>query len=169
MKYLKSAIYALGACILITCNLQCSTSKYKLEEQSQLNPKGVYFQEWYAGIKVGGTGFNIFFPNLNSEEKVVIDSVYFRRMKAKLVKGRANYSAILKRSNKYYKDVNVYYNDNKKLDKKANFPFTLKENECVISYIQNGETKYLKIRNVLEREGIYYEQGPPVTLNDNDF
>jgi len=62
------------------------------------------------------------------------------------------YSAILKNRSPY---------DSTPITKAVKYPFKLSGNECVISYIEDGETKYFKIVNVTEREGIYYENGPP--------
>lgn len=145
---------------------QCASSKYQLEENTTLNPKQAYFLEWYAGIKVGGSGFNIYFPNLNGEKKVEIDSVFFRRMKGKLIEGRSRYTAVLKKNSKHYADISKQYQDGKKLDKAASFPFNLKENECVISYRENGQIKYIKISNIAEKQSLYYKKGAPLVITD---
>jgi hypothetical protein len=36
----------------------------------------------------------------------------------------------------------------------------LSNRECIISYLEDGGTKYLKLSEVLENEWIYYEDGP---------
>ena len=45
--------------------------------------------------------------------------------------------------------------------------FTLTDNECAISYVENGQTKYMKIININEVEGTYYENGPPSIYANN--
>ena len=152
MKTIKKVTYLLFFTIAVMSTYQCSSTKYKLQEKTTLQLDRVYCQEWYAGIKVGGTGINIYFPNLNSNNKVVVDSVFFRNLKGKLTKERSMYSAILKNRSPY---------DSTTITKAVKYPFKLSGNECVISYIEDGETKYFKIVNVTEREGIYYENGPP--------
>lgn len=154
--------------VIITAVLtfQCAGKKYTLEENASLNPKQAYFLEWYAGIKVGGSGFNIYFPNLNGDKKVAIDSVFFRRMKGKLIEGRSRYTAVLRKNSKHYADISKQYQDGRKLDKAAGFPFNLKENECVISYRENGQTKYIKVSNLAEKQSLYYEKGAPLVITD---
>jgi hypothetical protein len=153
MKTIKKASYVVFLSFIISSTFQCSSSKYKLQDKAEFQKDRVYFQEWFAGIKVGGKGINIYFPNLNGNKNVVMDSVYFRHLKGKLIEGRAMYSAILKSKSPYDTTTQV-----------VKFPFKLSGNECVVSYTENGETKYFKIGNISEREGIYYEDGPPSVL-----
>ncbi|MUU79029.1 hypothetical protein [Winogradskyella endarachnes] len=115
--------------------------------------KTISFQEWYAGIKVGGTGMNVFVPIVNKDEHIKIDSVYFRNLKAKLVEDSGRYTAVLKNKSPYYTF--------KKAEKDPDFPFTLEDNECAISFVENGEVKYIKISDLNEKRGVYYENGPP--------
>ncbi|WP_299098105.1 hypothetical protein [uncultured Winogradskyella sp.] len=115
--------------------------------------KTISFQEWYAGIKVGGTGMNVFVPIVNKQEHIKIDSVYFRNLKAKLVENYGRYTAVLKNKSPYYTF--------KKAEKDKDFPFTLEDNECAISYVENGIVKYVKVSDLDEKRGVYYENGPP--------
>ncbi len=158
MKFLKQTLTLLLLCFIVSTTIQCSGSKrahkFKVEEQSPLNYTRPYFQEWMAPIKLETSGANIFLPNLTAKNKAVIDSVFFRQMMGKLDKGRALYSAVL---------IRVHPDDKQK---RANeFPFDLRPNECVVSYIENEETKYFLIDNIAERAGEYYPEGPPKDLN----
>ena len=161
MKTLKSTLYAIIAFVFISSNYQCASSKPLPIEEKGLAVQSAYFSEWYAGIEVGGTGFNIYFPNLSNDQSVVIDSVYFRELKGKLVKGRAVYSAILKHPTKTYANLNKAYKQNKDLDISKGFSTELKPNECIIKYFEDGVVKYQKITNIVERVGTYYKDGPP--------
>lgn len=125
-----------------------------LEESSSFKVKTIAFQEWYAGIKVGGTGINVFVPVVNKADHIKIDSVYFRNLKGKLVSNHGRYTAVLKNKSPYYTF--------KIAEKDADFPFTLANNECAISYIEDGEVKYLKVTDLSEKRGTYYENGPPL-------
>lgn len=136
---------------------QCSSSKYVLEKESPLKPYKPYFQAWFEDIKNGGSGINICFPNLNGNNEVIMDSIYFRGIKGKLVKGRSKYVAQLHNPSPYDRDMSVEAAFKK--EEKPTFPFKLLNTECVISYLENGERKYLKISNLIEKEGIYYEKG----------
>ncbi|WP_178991257.1 hypothetical protein [Winogradskyella schleiferi] len=125
----------------------------KFQPTKTFKVKTISYQEWYAGIKVGGTGLNVFVPIVNKEEHIKIDSVYFRNLKAKLVENYGRYTAVLKNKSPYYTF--------KKTEKDDNFPFTLGDNECAISYVENGVVKYLKVTDMSEKAGTYYENGPP--------
>lgn len=116
--------------------------------------KTISFQEWYAGIKIGGTGMNVIVPIVNKQENIKIDSVYFRNLKGPLVENYGRYTAVLKNKSPYYTF--------KKAEKDKDFPFDLGDNECAISFIENGETKYIKVTDLSEKAGTYYENGPPL-------
>ena len=124
-----------------------------LQDKPVFNLNQVQFQEWYAGIKVGGTGMNVFLPNVTNDDNVVFETVYFRNLSGKITKGKGQYSAILKNSSQNYTWEYP--------EKPADYPFDLGPNECVISYKEQGQLKYLKIASVEERAGTYYENGPP--------
>ncbi|MEZ4792928.1 MAG: hypothetical protein R2783_05560 [Gelidibacter sp.] len=164
MNLLKKATNAIFLTVFVLTAFNCSSpkqmisqdkpvSKIALQNKPVFKIDQIQFQEWYAGIKVGGTGFNIFLPNITNDENVVLETVYFRNLKGKLVKGKGMYSAILKNSSPYYTWEYP--------EKPADYPFDLTPNECVISYNENGETKYIKIAALTEKAGTYYENGPP--------
>ena len=163
MKNLKKAIYAIVFAIAISFTFQCSSSKETatttFEYQPPFTIKPVVFQEWYAGIKVGGTGINVFLPISEVKGNIVFDEVYFRNLKGKLIKKENNYMATLKNPTRQYTF--------KKAEKPADYPFDLADNECVISYIENGKTKFYKILALNEVAGIYYENGPPSVYTRN--
>jgi hypothetical protein len=160
MKALKSA-YFFMLCGMMCLTTQKGTSQEYIvpnaqitfEEQTPFQVKPVYFQEWYAGIEVGGTGYTVFVPVVNKSENIELDQLYFRNLEAKLVNEGGRYSAILKNPAKAYTFTTP--------EKPADYPFNLKENECVISYVQNGKTKYHKLRIAREYAGAYYKDGVP--------
>jgi hypothetical protein len=157
MKFFKRVSFCALLSIVITSNYQCPSSKLEIQDTAVFQIDRIYFQEWFAGISVGGTGMNMYFPNLNARSNVEMDSVYFRNLKGKLTPGRADYTAILKNKSPY--DTTTA---------KVKIPFKLLDNECIISYYENGEKKYFKIGNISEKEGIYYEDGPPLTLSSSE-
>ena len=155
MNLLKKATNALFLAVLITSSFQCSGQKATVEhsKSSQLKLSDpIVFQEWYAGINVGGTGINLFIPKFDLNRNIEIDSVYFRNMKGKPIIKDRMYAVILKNDSPYY--VPNPSND------KTN-PFNLTSEECMITYKENGQIKYLKVANIVEKAGTYYENGPP--------
>lgn len=158
MKSLKKAAYAIVFSIIFSTTFSVDAQKKALtttfEVQAPFKVNPVYFQEWYAGIKVGGTGINIFLPLTDVAENIQIDDVYFRNLTGKLNIKDGKYYALLKNKSPHYTF--------KKSEAPADYPFTLTDNECVVSYIENGTTKYFKIAANNEVAGTYYENGPPL-------
>lgn len=130
-----------------------------LQDEPSFQFDQVLFQEWYAGINVGGTGFNIFLPNITNDENIILEKVYFRNLTGNFIKGKGMYSATLKNSSKEYTWTYP--------EKPADYPFDLAPNECIISYKENGQIKYTKIASLDERAGTYYENGPPSIYNNS--
>ncbi len=156
MKKQKKATFAIVMVLAVLLVYQCGSSKVaavKFEDQTPFTVKPITFQEWYAGIKVGGTGINMFIPISDVENNIELDEVYFRNLKGKLIQNGKEYHAVLKHPSRHYTF--------KVADKPDDYPFDLNTNECVISYIEAGETKFVKIRTLNEVAGTYYENGPP--------
>ena len=157
MKLLKNAAYAIVFIVVYGttnfCVAQNSNARITFQKQAPFNVNSASFQEWYAGIKVGGTGINIFLPITDVAQNVEITHVYFRNLTSELIKIKGTYSAQLKNDSPYYTFT--------KPEASADYPFKLKDNECVVAYIESGKTKYFKITKITEFAGTYYENGPP--------
>ncbi len=138
---------------------QCSSQK-KLQDKAPVQLKGVYCQNWVAGIQGGGAGTNIFIPiEAVTDKKVQLDSVYFRGKSAKLETKPQGTSIYIGRfiSERNKKRDLVMDGDGKKeygnemptIPEKI--PFELKNDECVVSYKEGSKTKYFKIEGVVEK------------------
>lgn len=150
---MKPIVSLFSLFVLITI-ASCSSSKdVKTPEPVQVSH--AYFQDWTTDIKIGSSGTNIFLANLTTKKGVTADNVYFRNLKGKLVKGRSLY---------YSQLVRMLPNSEGNKLMTENFPFQLANNQCMVSYTENGETKFIKIDNVQEREGVHYLDGPPEKL-----
>lgn len=166
MNLLKKATSAIFLCFICIGSFNCSAQKQivsndqnpTLQSKTSFQLNEVNFQEWYAGIKVGGTGFNIILPNIVNDENVILETVYFRNLTGQLVKGKGKYFATLKNRSPHYTWEYP--------EKPSEYPFDLAPNECVISYKENGELKYTKVAALKEKAGTYYENGPP-SIYDN--
>lgn len=134
-----------------------------LEKNSEIQTSQAYFQKWIAGQEAGGNGINIFFPGLINRNNYSLKQVYFRGMIGTIQSGKASYFAKLTYNNKdiiMSNDPNEEYG-NTIPDNNEDSSFVLKDNECVISYIDNGETKYVKIKNIVEKESEYFPSASP--------
>ena len=161
MKLLKNILSLLLLSFALTSLLQCSSSK-KLQNNVPFKIGKVYYQDWFSGVKGGGSGTNLFIPILSNSGNVVPDSVYFRGKGVKLefkddsifigrfIKETTQKSDIIM-SNEPFAE---YGNQVPKIRKKM--PFELSEEECIISYYIKNKTVYFKIDNVIKKESVQY-------------
>lgn len=160
MKFSKPIIVVVLFAFLVT-NIKCKTAqrahKLPVEVETSLEYTRPYFQIWNAAIKYGSSGANLYLPNLESKTSSTIKKVYFRGMSGELEKGRAIYTAIITKPKLNDGSPNTSVSQEE-------FPFDLRPNECVVSYIENGTTKYFLIDNLQEKEGVYYPDGPPKSI-----
>ncbi|WP_335973058.1 hypothetical protein [Gaetbulibacter jejuensis] len=142
---------------LIITLMGCSNA-YKLQKQAPFQYTRAYYQVWISNIKIGSEGIDFHIANLTPNNNVVIDSVYFRNLKGALTPVKGKYvSRLIKRNP---------ISEGHQLALIKDFPFKISNRECVVSYRENGEKKYFKISNLVENEGIYYENGPPNSQSD---
>ena len=165
MKFLKRTFPLLFLTVIMASFSQCSSAQ-KLESKSPIVITEAYCQEWIGGVEGGGSGLNIF---IKAEDvSVILDSVYFRGKAAiletkpqdeSLYIGRFMSEFNQKKDVVFSKDSNEEYG-NEMPEVKKELHFKLEDNECVVSYKDNGKTKYFKIENVKEKEMIPYPSAP---------
>ena len=143
-------IKVLSCCFLFAL-IGCANN-YKLEQNPILSFNESYYNLWSSGVKGGGAGFNVYLvvdksSNLDKRNRK-IEGIYFKEKYTQLKhQGLNKYQAFIKEDNnldtleidatKEVKAVEI---------KKKKIPFILKENEAIISYLINGEQKYVKIK-----------------------
>jgi len=169
MKFLRILFTALTLMIVLTSATQCSGSKKAtetkemiIEKQANIETGQVYFQKWVAGREEGGSGINIFFPNLINKNNYVLKQVYFREMVGTMQSGKASHFANLTYNNK---DIIMSNEENGEygntMPSSGDFPFKLKDNECIVSYLDGGVIKYYKIGSIVEKQTEYLPSAPP--------
>jgi hypothetical protein len=151
MNTLKSVQLCSVFFVFITL-FNCSNA-YKLEKTAPFQYSRAYFQNWTSAIKIGSSGYNFHIANLTPVNNVVIDRVFFRNVKGRLLPDKGKFVCQLVKRNPISKGH--------ALKSIKDFPFDISSRACVISYREDGETKYFKISDVIENEGIYYKDGPP--------
>ena len=83
MEVIKNISKALLILLVMASFSKCSTTK-KLQNSAPFEIGEVYYQYWTAGVKGGGSGFNLFIPIESSSIDITLDSVYFRGEQSKL-------------------------------------------------------------------------------------
>ena len=124
-----------------------------------------YYNSWVAGIEGAGSGINVFLP-ITKPSKIRIDSLHFRGEKSvvetrdQLIIGRFKYTTTHSKDMIFSSDRREEYGNTlpAQIDKS---PFTLSQNECVISYKVNNKRLYYKISNLKRLRDIAYPSTPP--------
>lgn len=159
MKQFNPIIFSITLLFLSTSVTQCSSAQ-KLEQIAPLDIGEVYYQKKAQAIKDIEDYLTIFIPIEGKQnDNIKLDSVYFKGRSAKLM-------VTEKAPNVFYgrfvikpqkaediilsSDIKEEH-QNKVIMDNPNIPFELLPNQCVISYKQDGKTKYYKISNIKEK------------------
>ena len=165
MKTLKTLSFSILMLLVMASFSQCSSTK-ELQDRSPTELGQVYFQKWIAGVEGGGSGLNLMIPI--KENRMSLDSVYFRGKRAKLEFQEAQMLYIGRFLDNFNKpkdmvmsgDKNAEYG-NRVPEIQGKIPFDLKDNECVISFKEEGTMKYFKVEDIVEKEMIPFPSAPP--------
>ena len=158
--------FALGIVFLTVLN--CKTSKesvLQFQSTAPLEITAPYYNSWIAGVQGGGSGTNVFLP-LKENGNIVIDSLHFRGEKTavetrdKLIVGRFRHSTNTQKDIIMSSNPQDEYNNKRDLIREPS-PFTLAQNDCVVSYTVDGKRLYYKISNLKKGESVAYPSAPP--------
>ena len=148
---------------MVVINFSNCAGTHKLEKSVPLPIGEVYYQNWVAGVKGGGAGFNIFIPVSDNTKNIILDSVYFKGKKAKLeFNNNTVFIGRFKSSKNRNQDIIMISDSNTDFPKKT--PFNLNDNECVVSYLEKDKIKYFKIENIIRKESKLYQKAPSKKL-----
>ena len=136
-------------CILLSF-FNCSSAKM-LQNDVPFEIGEAYYQESNSDI-------HVYIPIKSNPDNIILDSIYFQGKKAKLESenaslalGRFKIQPTQKQdiimSNEPYAE---YGNKVPKIPEKS--AFDLKDNECIVSYKEDNEIKYFKIKNVIQKQ-----------------
>ena len=155
--------------ILFAC-YSCAGGKdtgYSFEQEPPFTLGAVYYQDWVAGVREGGSGTHVHITIDSYAEDVVILDIFFSNKKEKA-----------QNSPQYIDQYVGYFKNEARPDivmdgdpvKEAQntppeaFPFQLKNNEAVLSYLHKDEVKYVKISNMERKPMLAY----PSARNDEN-
>lgn len=169
--------FSIFICVLTVC-IQCATSQntkkqtmnqsqFTIEEDAPVLIEQPYFQEWVAGIEEGGSGFNVVLP-LKEASDVELKEVYFQGKKIELLPSSDNKRYLGNYKHPEYKKSDMIMSDDPKKEYgnqlpviEKPIPFTLNNNEAVISYMEGDIKKYFKISGITKKPMVAYPQAPP--------
>ncbi|MGB5820128.1 MAG: hypothetical protein WBG90_11650 [Saonia sp.] len=151
----------------------CSSQKI-LETKTPFIIGSASCQEWIGGREESGSGLTLKVPVSNSiDNTIIFRNVYFRGKMTEVYRNTVDGELFVMGkfvSEKIDKPDIVMHADSTqevgnqppKLNKKNTMesPFELKNDEAVLSYIENGTEKYVKISGIQERPALIYQSKP---------
>lgn len=157
MKPFKTILFSTLMLSLMAFS-QCSNGQ-KLETKAPLDFGEAYFKKKAQAVRGLESVITLYIPIKGENNAIELDSVYFKGKSAKLFKTTQNQNLYLGRftmNSKYTEDIIlssdiVEEHKNKLPVKDSKIPFELLPNQCVISFIEAGQTKYYKISNIKEK------------------
>ena len=169
MKTISSLLKIWPAALLLFGFSQCNSQKIVMVENPPFVLGEVMSEAWVAGVEGGGSGTNLFIP-VEGGKEIMLDSVYFRGQAVKperierdsyLVyigrfKGRANQQEDMILHEDPKKE-----GGNKPPELRKKIPFDLEDDEAVVSFKDEGKTKYYKIENIKESPTMKLPQTKP--------
>lgn len=140
---------------------QCSSVRF--ENKYPFTIKEASYYTWNGG-QPGVSGIKLTVPVVNAE-KIDFKKLYFnnKSVTVEIQKEGAAMSVVgfFNTSNNPQDNLVMDSNTTKELNNKVpnlkEFPFKLAENEAVVSYLQNGKTRYIKIENLVKKESPKYK------------
>lgn len=147
--------------------IHCAGSKdslYSLEQEPPFEITNSFFQRWVAGIKEGGSGVNVHITIENISEELDLKHIYFRNKKEKIAINVTTPDHIIANFKDHYNRKATMHLDPSKEAVNTppeEFPFVLKDDEAVLSYLHQGEIKYVKISDMEERPLLAYPSTNP--------
>jgi len=138
----------------------CKSMKSQKEKKAKFSIENVTYQEWFGG-QPGVSGSTITFT-IQGEEKIIPDSLYFRKKQAKVDLKKqetgdlwvASFYSESKPDRKMCIPTEGEYGNKPPIISK--FPYDLEDNEAMLSYFLATKKRHLKITNITKKKTIYY-------------
>ena len=160
--------------------VQCATSQNQntetkkqvmnqpeIEETAPVAIEQPYFQEWVAGVEEGGRGFNVVLP-LKEASEVELKEIYFQGKKIELLPSSDNKRYLGNYKHPEYKKSDLIMSDDPRKEygnqmpvMEKPIPFSLNNDEAVISYMEGDLKKYFKISGITKKQMVAYPEAPP--------
>ncbi|SHF70505.1 hypothetical protein SAMN05444483_102115 [Salegentibacter echinorum] len=146
---MRNFILFSGVVLVLSLITSCGSNK-ELQERAPAQ-----FQEIYVSQHENGINLNIPVAVIQ-QQRVSLDSVYFRGMRSALVKDKEQKNLYTAKFNtaagmKIMSSDPAGENKNTPPQKPEKSPFDLNKDEAVLVFKEGGKTKYYKITNIAER------------------
>lgn len=157
MKLLISPFAIVAVIILISCGGQ---KKPMFEKEGTLTFQKASYSKWVAGVKGGGAGYSVNLQLDSAYKDILLDSIYFETYRTSLLgNGAGLYTAFIDNGQNKEIVIPVYGGapEVKEIPTPKNTQtlFELTGTEAVVSYAQDGVTKYYKLHLTLDSAAEY--------------
>ncbi|MBZ0327799.1 MAG: hypothetical protein K8F54_09365 [Altibacter sp.] len=173
MKQLKLSMGLIGMSLILFSFSNCGNAKMNNSQPTLVeNPPfilgEVFYQDWVAGVKEGGSGTHVHITFTDLEAGVVVKDIYFRN---KIIKAqntpqhRNQYVASF--MNETVTDIIMDADATKEAQNTppVKSPFMLNDSDAVVSYVYHGKINYYKISNMERKPMLAYPQSNPNDKN----
>ncbi|WP_440120304.1 hypothetical protein [Tenacibaculum sp. Ill] len=153
----------IGILILALSFTKCAS--VKMENNHPFKIESASYSHVTGGVKGSYNSTNLII-NFTAEKPVNFQKVYFQNKITEAVVEQHNdkqyIAARYKTSSNDRKDIILHADPKKEFGNTPNvseekFPFELKENEAMISYIKGEETYYVKVENIVKKDKVFMQ------------
>lgn len=134
---------------------QLVTSKTGNDFVTEINK--AYFQSWVSGVRGGGAGTDFYIEFVQQLPKeITLGDLHFRNRKAPVmaISDVVYQSRFLRNEINPGDDISGYNTESRT----AITPFSIKDDEALLEYYENGALKYYLITNVQEAQLDFYPE-----------
>jgi hypothetical protein len=180
MKFIKTTLLFGVLFLLISSFSKCSSSKSivsndatdtqiiskkTVQMEAPLEMGKIEYRKWTSGIQNGGSGIHMYITVLSNKSNIQLDSVHFQGMRAKISIGKMGYYAGFISPENQREDTTMSNDEhgeygNKLPELSLASTFNLKNDECMISYLEKDKIKYFKVANLIEKQAEFYPSSP---------
>ncbi|GFD76922.1 hypothetical protein KUL113_63420 [Tenacibaculum sp. KUL113] len=150
----------IGILILALSFTKCAS--VKMENNHPFKIESASYSHVTGGVKGSYNSTNLII-NFTAEKPVDFQKVYFQNRITKAIVEQHNdkqyIAARYKTLSNELNDLILHADPKKEFGNtpKEEFPFELKENEAMVSYIIEGKTHYFKIENIIKKDKVFMQ------------
>ncbi|MGG6229675.1 hypothetical protein [Tenacibaculum sp. SDUM215027] len=153
----------IGILILALSFTKCAS--VKMENNHPFKIESASYSHVTGGVKGSYSSTNLII-NFTAEKPVDFQKVYFQNKITKAVIEQHNdkqyIAARYKTSSNDRKDIILHADPKKEFGNTPNtpteeFPFELKENEAMVSYVIGEKIHYVKVKNIIKKDNVFMQ------------
>ena len=149
---MKTLLKILPVSLILFSFSNCASGK-RVQQEAPAEVEQAFYSTWTGGVKGADSGMAVFIP-VQKDKELVLDTVFFRGMKAPLEKEVTEpnlYVGYFKIPSPVDRDLVMHSDPRKEFGNKPpvileDIPFELEPDEAVVQYTKDGKEKFFKIK-----------------------